>query len=104
MTEEPIDRELARRLDGMLDVNLRMEQRLIEKMNGVVEIVEGNHNSVLSTEFITGPTDYEVWADALALAVRDQGGIQTSDASFRKRANWFWDLLQEVPARKDSPA
>jgi len=27
-SEEPIDRELARRLDGMVDMILRMEQRL----------------------------------------------------------------------------
>jgi hypothetical protein len=97
ITEEPPPlKEVGRRLDGMVDVILRMEQRLIELMKS-----DAYQHGVSVLESVTGPTDYELWRDALTLAAKDQGGKAITDDAFVKHARWFWNLLQEVPARKD---
>jgi hypothetical protein len=51
------------------------------------------------TDCLTGPTDYDVWRDALALAVRDQptSSVPWSDESLIKRAKFFLNLLKDVP-------
>ena len=42
-----------------------------------------------------GPSDYEVWRDALQLAVAEAA----DDDTLLERAEWFWERLGEVPMR-----
>jgi hypothetical protein len=52
------------------------------------------------TDAITWPTDYDVWRDAMTMALKDQNGDHWTDEMLRKRIDFFWNLLQEVPARE----
>jgi hypothetical protein len=94
-TEEP-SKEVGRRLDGMVDVILRMEQRLVELIKS-----DAYQHGVSVLESVTGPTDHELWRDSLMLAVTDKGHANLGDDALHKYAKFFWNLLQEVPARKD---
>lgn len=52
-----------------------------------------------------GPTDYEVWRDALQMAAqRLSGRADTGDRrEMLALAEWFWERLGEVPVRTTEP-
>lgn len=56
-------------------------------------------------EVITEPTDYEVWRDALTLAVTERNYIDAdrnlNDTWLTARAERFWEQLQDVPVLKN---
>jgi hypothetical protein len=144
---QPRPGTIESRIDGLVDVVLRQEQRLVEAIEPTrattapgwlserldqidealaslkqddamqVEAVnrawhrgrnsgleQGRSEGVELTELDTGPTDYEVWRDALSLATSDIVGEELQTPKFDSvlnRALWFRDQLKR-PIR-DAP-
>lgn len=128
---------LNQRLDGLVDVVIRSDQRITEKIANVDirvdaayqrgmreshrlgigsvyrrldgiqltlnSIVESSGQQVLGevVHADVGPTYYEVWSDALALAVDELRGTTYGDQGLLNRALWFRDQLKR-PIR-DAP-
>jgi hypothetical protein len=90
LAEAPVEQPIGRRLD-----------RLAEKLNGLIELVEGS-SYVSALEVDSGPTDYEVWRDALTLAVHRQTAearmvgeaAEADDPEILNSALWFRDQLK----------
>jgi hypothetical protein len=74
------------RLDGLLDVVLRMEQRVVEAIQPIY--------ATTALEVDSGPTDYEVWRDALTLACRELGNHWDNDGDMLRRAEWWVQKLR----------
>lgn len=67
----------------------------IGKAEGEVELIDGHL-------VVDGPTDYEVWRDALTLAVTEGMAVDddgVSSAVVLARAQWFHKQLQQAPAQ-----
>lgn len=59
------------------------------------------NGEVHELEVSTGPTDYEVWRDALMIAGSQRNRRQLETGTIRVDAEWFWEQLQDVPVLKN---
>jgi hypothetical protein len=96
---------ITTRLDGLLDVVLRMEQRMATRVDAYADSTQealGMIDQALTSlpssaappiEVDWGPTDYEVWRDALSLTLAGLG-TDWAQNDMLHRAEWWVQKLR----------
>jgi len=89
--------------EGWSQAERNAERTHRERMAAIQAAIQAETEARTIAQMVTYPTDYEVWRDAV-FSANTRLGNTADRAQVVETAEWFWQLLQEVPVQQQGVA